>query len=64
LAKYRKRAAKRIVEPAFEEQFSSGYILAAIASRPGQTGRIDGYLLEGKELEFYTKKTQKKKSQK
>lgn len=64
LLKYRKRAAKRAVEPVFEEQFSSGYLLAAISSRPGQTGRIDGYLLEGKELEFYLKKTQKKKSQK
>jgi len=64
LAKYSRRASKRAIEPHFEEQFSSGYVLAAIASRPGQTGRIDGYLLEGKELEFYQKKTQKKKSQK
>ncbi|KAL2644954.1 hypothetical protein R1flu_012541 [Riccia fluitans] len=29
--------------------------------RPGQCGRCDGYILEGKELEFYTKKIQKKK---
>uniref|UniRef100_H3AC18 40S ribosomal protein S8 n=1 Tax=Latimeria chalumnae TaxID=7897 RepID=H3AC18_LATCH len=26
---------------------------ACIASRPGQCGRADGYVLEGKELEFY-----------
>jgi len=64
LRKYKSRASKQVVDPLFEEQFSTGYILAAIASRPGQTGRIDGYLLEGKELEFYLKKTQKKKSQK
>ena len=30
--------------------------------RPGQCGRADGYILEGKELEFYVKKMQKKKS--
>ncbi|KAG6408100.1 hypothetical protein SASPL_131103 [Salvia splendens] len=29
---------------------------ATIASRPGQCGRCDGYILEGKELEFYMKK--------
>jgi small subunit ribosomal protein S8e len=32
-----------------------------IASRPGQSGRVDGYILEGKELEFYIKKMEKKK---
>jgi small subunit ribosomal protein S8e len=30
--------------------------------RPGQCGRADGYILEGKELDFYLKKMQKKKS--
>jgi len=64
LARYRQRAHKRVLDPVFQEQFSSGFLLAAIASRPGQVGRVDGYLLEGKELEFYLKKTQKKKSQK
>jgi len=44
------------------EQFQTGRLLACIASRPGQSGRCDGYLLEGKELEFYLKKLQKKKS--
>jgi small subunit ribosomal protein S8e len=29
--------------------------------RPGQCGRADGYILEGKELEFYVRKMQKKK---
>lgn len=37
-------------------------VLAAIASRPGQCGRADGYILEGKELEFYLKKIKNKKS--
>ncbi|CAN6246180.1 unnamed protein product [Urochloa humidicola] len=44
-----------------EEQFGSGRLLACISSRPGQCGRADGYILEGKELEFYMKKLQKKK---
>jgi small subunit ribosomal protein S8e len=43
------------------EEFGSGRLLACITSRPGQVGRADGYILEGKELEFYVKKTEKKK---
>jgi small subunit ribosomal protein S8e len=35
---------------------------ACIASRPGQCGRADGYVLEGKELEFYLKKIKSKKA--
>jgi len=62
--RYHARASKRVLDPIFEEQFLGGFLLAAISSRPGQIGRVDGYLLEGKELEFYQKKTQKKKSQK
>jgi small subunit ribosomal protein S8e len=42
-------------------QFNGGRVLACISSRPGQSGRADGYILEGKELEFYTKKMDKKK---
>ena len=44
----------------FFELLNKGRILARLASRPGQTGRADGYLLEGKELEFYTKKIEKR----
>lgn len=36
-------------------------ISAAISSRPGQSGRADGYILEGKELEFYMKRIKSKK---
>merc|ERR1712002_408917 len=39
-----------------EDQFTSGRLLACISSRPGQSGRCDGYILEGKELDFYLKK--------
>nr|BAN41540.1 40S ribosomal protein S8, putative [Entamoeba invadens] len=48
-------------EDALMEGFQAGRLLACISSRPGQTGRVDGYLLEGKELDFYTKKVQEKK---
>jgi small subunit ribosomal protein S8e len=43
------------------DQFNSNNLLACISSRPGQSGRLDGYILEGKELEFYTKKLERKK---
>uniref|UniRef100_H3AC17 40S ribosomal protein S8 n=1 Tax=Latimeria chalumnae TaxID=7897 RepID=H3AC17_LATCH len=36
-------------------------LLTCIASRPGQCGRADGYVLEGKELEFYLRKIKAKK---
>ncbi|XP_065163833.1 small ribosomal subunit protein eS8 [Atheta coriaria] len=56
----RQRTAK--VEPAIEEQFTTGRLLACLASRPGQCGRADGYVLEGKELEFYMRKIKSKKA--
>lgn len=52
----------RYIDPHVEEQFKAGRLLACIASRPGQSGRVDGYILEGEELEFYKKKLEKKKS--
>ena len=42
------------------ELMNKGRLYACITSRPGQVGRADGYLLEGKELEFYMKKLEKK----
>ncbi|KAI9712768.1 MAG: 40S ribosomal protein [Bogoriella megaspora] len=41
------------VEPALEKQFESGRLYAVVASRPGQSGRVDGYIIEGEELAFY-----------
>ena len=35
--------------------------VACVSSRPGQSGRCDGYILEGRELEFYQKKLKSKK---
>ncbi|MCE2055610.1 40S ribosomal protein [Datura stramonium] len=59
--KIEKRQKDRKLDPHLEEQFGAGRLLACISSRPGQCGRCDGYILEGKELEFYMKKLQKKK---
>lgn len=39
------------IDPLLEQQFVAGRLYAAISSRPGQSGRADGYILEGKELE-------------
>ncbi|MBA0752157.1 hypothetical protein Gogos_001019 [Gossypium gossypioides] len=61
LRKLEKRQQNRALDPHIEEQFGSGRLLACISSRPGQCGRADGYILEGKELEFYMKKIQRKK---
>ncbi len=44
------------LDPLIEEQFTTGRLYAKIASRPGQCGRVDGYILEGAELAFYAKK--------
>ncbi|PIA58122.1 hypothetical protein AQUCO_00500217v1 [Aquilegia coerulea] len=59
--KIEKRQEDKKLDAHIEEQFSGGRLLAAISSRPGQCGRCDGYILEGKELEFYMKKIQRKK---
>jgi len=45
-------------------QFATGRLLVCVSSRPGQSGRCDGYVLEGKELDFYQKKIAAKKKAK
>ncbi|KAI0484324.1 ribosomal protein S8e/ribosomal biogenesis NSA2 [Xylariaceae sp. FL0804] len=52
-------AAQGKVEGALEKQFEAGRLFAVIASRPGQCGRSDGYVLEGEELAFYQRKLHK-----
>jgi len=59
--KYSDRQKVSKVDPLLEDQFQTGRLLACISSRPGQVGRADGYVLEGKELEFYLKKIKAKK---
>ncbi|KAI0163403.1 40S ribosomal protein S8-B [Pestalotiopsis sp. NC0098] len=47
------------VDATIEKQFEAGRLFAVIASRPGQSGRCDGYILEGEELAFYQRKLHK-----
>jgi len=54
------RVKERYIDAHVEEQFNQGRLLACITSRPGQSGRCDGYILEGKELDFYLRKLDKK----
>jgi small subunit ribosomal protein S8e len=58
----RQAALTKTVDPKIEEQLVTGRLLAVISSRPGQSGRADGYILEGPELEFYQRKIAQKKS--
>ncbi|XP_073821306.1 small ribosomal subunit protein eS8-like [Musca autumnalis] len=58
---YLERQKYTKVEQALEDQFVYGRLLACVSSRPFQCGRADGYILEGKELEFYLKKINSKK---
>ncbi|KAF2749114.1 ribosomal protein S8e [Sporormia fimetaria CBS 119925] len=47
------------VENALEKQFEAGRLYAVVSSRPGQSGRVDGYVLEGEELAFYQRHLRK-----
>merc|ERR1712032_31104 len=58
----RKLAARqkgRSLEDAIDHQMASGRLYAKITSRPGQSGRCDGAILEGPELAFYQKQLKK-----
>lgn len=43
--KLEKRQEDRKLDSHIEEQFGGGRLLACIASRPGQCGRCDGYVM-------------------
>lgn len=47
------------VDSALEKQFEAGRLFAVVSSRPGQSGRCDGYILEGEELAFYQRQLRK-----
>ncbi|CAL1207401.1 unnamed protein product [Candida parapsilosis] len=49
------------IEAAVDSQFGAGRLYAVISSRPGQSGRCDGYILEGEELAFYLRRLTAKK---
>ena len=58
--KYLKRRVGAAIDPKLQELLNKSFAYACISSRPGQSGRVDGYILEGRELEFYLKKLEKK----
>lgn len=55
------RAGASSIESAVEHQFTAGRLYACVSSRPGQSGRVDGYILEGEELAFYLRRLTAKK---
>merc|ERR1711997_511842 len=59
--KRRRRQKGRELEQNVADQFKQGRLFACISSRPGQSGRCDGYIIEGDELAFYKRKMAKKK---
>lgn len=59
--KLAQRSGASNIESAVEHQFNAGRLYAAISSRPGQSGRCDGYILEGEELAFYLRRLTAKK---
>jgi small subunit ribosomal protein S8e len=44
----------RVIDGKVQEQFGQQRLYACISSRPGQSGRADGYILEGKETRIFT----------
>ncbi|KAF2432126.1 ribosomal protein S8e [Tothia fuscella] len=57
--KHAERTKGGKVEAALERQFEAGRLYAVVSSRPGQSGRCDGYVLEGEELAFYQRAIRK-----
>jgi len=55
-ARVQARSKDAKVDPLLESQFQAGRLYAVIGSRPGQSGRADGYILEGQELQFYLRR--------
>jgi len=55
----KRRTGHPVLDPNLADQFNSGRLYACISSRPGQSGRSDGYILEGEELAFYLRKLKK-----
>jgi len=56
-----KRNKNRKLDNSIGSQFAKNRLYARISSRPGQCGRVDGYILEGEELAFYLRKMDSKK---
>ena len=58
--KLKKRQATRVLAKEIEQQFNTGRLYAHVTSRPGQSGRCDGHILELAELKFYLSRMSKK----
>ena len=52
------------LDPVVDDGIAAGRLLAVVSSRPGQSWRCDGYILEGEELTFYLKKIAARKGAK
>merc|ERR1712185_606060 len=59
--KLRAREANHTLAREMDVQFTKGRLLALVTSRPGQSGRCDGHIIEGPELKFYEQKLSQKK---
>merc|ERR1712205_258380 len=59
--KLKKRQATRVMAKEIETHFNTGRLYSKISSRPGQSGRCDGFILEGAELKFHLSRMSKKK---
>lgn len=61
VTKKREERVKKMgkIDNALERQFEAGRLYAVVSSRPGQSGRVDGYILEGDELAFYQRAIRK-----
>merc|ERR1712188_110026 len=59
--KLRARDSAHTLAREMDTQFVKGRLLAIITSRPGQSGRCDGHIIEGNELKFYEGKLSHKK---
>ena len=44
-----------------KNMINKGFLYAIITSRPGQTGKANGHILQGEELTFYQNKLKKNK---
>ena len=56
-----KKNPNAVIDSRITQQLEAGNrVLACISSRPGQCGRADGIVLEGKMYDFYVKKMSKR----
>merc|ERR1712066_319532 len=55
------RRLNTTIEKNLQDALNKGNLLVKITSRPGQSGRCDGCVLEGQELQLYLKKLPKRR---